>query len=353
MNYSELLRMIDVIATEKKIDRAIIIEALELALASAYKKHSNLPNVRVKVDDQTGEFHIYSFKTVVEEVTNENLEISLEDAKKQVPNIELEETIEKEVDSSDFGRVAAGTAKQVVIQKIKEAEKLSIMEEFKDKQDELMVGIVSREDERNYYIDLGRAHGVLPKSEIIPGEKIEMGSSIKVYVTKLDLNPKGPLILLSRAHYGYLKRLLELEIPEITDGIVILYSVAREAGSRSKIAVYSENNNVDPIGACIGERGSRIARIINELNGEKIDIVEYNKDAQIFIQNALSPAKNVSVFITDLKKQEALAVVDEENLSLAIGKKGQNVKLAARLTRYKIDVKSVSQAKEEGLIVNE
>ena len=215
----------------------------------------------------------------------------------------------------------------------------------------MVVGNVAMEDVRNYYIDLGRTQGILPKTEIIPGETIKMGSSIKVYISKVENNSKGPLILLSRSHYGFVKRLFELEIPEINEGIILVYSVARDAGNRTKIAVYSENPNVDPVGACIGERGSRISRIIDELNGEKIDVVPYDADDARFIENALSPARNLHVFVTDDKKKEALVVVDNENLSLAIGKKGLNVRLAARLTHYKIDVKTYEQAKELGISI--
>ena len=205
------------------------------------------------------------------------------------------------------------------------------------------------EDERNYYIDLGRTQGILSKNEIIPGETIAMGSSIKVYITKVENNSKGPLILLSRTHYGFIKRLFELEIPEINEGIILVYSVARDAGNRTKIAVYSEDPNVDPIGSCIGERGSRIANILKELSGEKVDVVAYDKDPVVFIEHALAPAKNLHVFVTDEEKKEAYVIVDDDNLSLAIGKKGSNVRLAARLTHYKIDVKSYDQAREDGI----
>ena len=243
---------------------------------------------------------------------------------------------------TDFGRVAAGTAKQVVVQRIKEAEKELIIKELGDKQDELVVGTLSREDTKTYYVDLGKTFGLLPKDEIIPGEKLEMGSQVKCYVSKLEIGTKGIFILLSRAHYGFLKRLLELEIPEINDGTVMLYSVAREAGSRSKIAVYSDVDHVDPVGSVIGTGGSRINRVLKQIGREKIDVVLYDKDPVKFIQNALSPAHDVEVFIKDYKKREALAVVNSDNLSLAIGKKGQNVKLASRLTRYKIEVKDIN-----------
>ena len=221
------------------------------------------------------------------------------------------------------------------------------MEEFEDKQDELMMGILSREDEHNYFVDLGRTHGILPKNETIPGEKLEMGSQVRVYISKVDFGPKGPFILLSRTHYGFLKRLLENEIPELEDGTIMLYSVAREAGIRSKISVYTTNPNVDPIGAIIGEKGNRIARILKELNGEKIDVVLYDKDPITFIKNALSPAKNLEVVIEDPKKKEASVIVDDDNLSLAIGKKGQNVKLAARLTHYKLEILKKSEINNE------
>lgn len=337
----EFLTALDSIIKEKGIDKSIVIEAMEQAMVAAFKKKTGNPNGKCTVNPETGEIRLCSFKTVVEEVNDDRIEISLEDARKIVPDINVGETIEKDEELTDFGRVAAGTAKQVVVQRIKEAEKNNITEEFKDKQDELLVGILSREDANNYYVDLGRTHGILPKDEIIPGEKLEMGSSVKVYVSKLDIGTKGVFILLSRKHYGFLKRLLELEIPELSDGSVILYSVAREAGSRSKIAVYSEFSNIDPLGAIIGEKGNRITRVLKQINGEKIDIILYDKDPATFIANALSPAKDIEVRILDEKKKEALAIVNEDNFSLAIGKKGQNVKLASRLTHYKIDVKKV------------
>ena len=340
----EFLKALDHIVEEKGIDRSIVVEAMEQGLAAAYKKNEGIPNVRVEVNPDTGEIKVFKFKNVVEEVQNEKGEISLEDARKIVPDIDVGETIEERLyTDKEFGRVAAGTAKQVVVQRIKEAEKESVNEEFKDCKDELLVGTLEREDQFNYYVNLGRSFGILPKDEIIPGEKLEMGSSIKAYVSKLEIGPKGPFILLSRSHYGYLKRLLELEIPELSDGTIMLYSVAREAGSRSKIAVYWNNPKVEPIGAIIGEKGSRIGRILSGLSGEKIDIVLYDKDPVQFIKNALSPAKNLDVTITDEKKKEVLVLADKDNLSLAIGKKGQNVRLASRLTHYKLNV----QKKEE------
>ena len=380
MNGKEFKAAVQLLVKEKGISEDVIYEAMQLALTSAYKKnYHSLSNVRVNIDSESGDIHVYSFKTVVPDnyeeleewdlleeeensdeekedeekkepfIFDERIHIPLEEARKIVPNIEVGETIEEEVTPKDFGRVAAATAKQVVVQKIREAERNTILNEYQDKQDELVLGIVEMEDARNYYIGLGKTQGILPKTEIIPGETIKMGSNIKVYITKVESNSKGPIILLSRCHYGFVKRLLELEIPEINEGIILVYSVAREAGVRTKVAVYSENAKVDPIGACIGEKGMRIANILKELNGEKIDIIEYSKDSQQFIKNALSPAKDPHVFITDEKKNEALVVVDKENFSLAIGKKGLNVKLASRLTHFKIDVKTYEQAKEEGI----
>lgn len=363
---------------EKGIKEEVIDEALEPALAAAYKKQYKMQNVRVAFDDVTGTFEVYSFKTVVpddyetleEEELNkleemeekgedtegfepffydEKKHIVLEEAKKIVPDIEVGETIENKVTPRDFGRVAAATAKQVIVQKIREAEKHAIVDEYTDKQDELVTGTVEMEDVRNYYIHLGKTQGVLPKTEIIPGESIKMGSTIKSYVTKVEAGSKGALILLSRKHYGFVKRLFELEIPEIHEGIILIYSVAREAGVRTKVAVYSENSNVEAVGSCIGERGSRINPIIEALNGEKVDIVLYENEPARFIENALSPAKNLNVYVTDEKNKEAIVVVDNENLSLAIGKKGLNVRLAARLTHYKLDIKTIEQAKEMGI----
>ncbi len=367
MNGKEFIKAVDSIVKEKGIDREVVFEAMELALATAYKKNFNsLTNSKILIDRNTGDIKVYSYKTVVadeldsdvetddeeesdKEEFNPNYHITLTEARKINKALNIGDTIDTEVTPRDFGRVAASTAKQVIIQKIREAERNSIMEEYGDKQDELLVGTVALEDVDNYFIDLGRSNGILPKKECIPSEKIEMGKQIKVYVSKVESSGKGLFILLSRCHYGFLKRLFELEIPEINDGSVLVYSVARDAGSRSKVAVYSENSNIDPIGSCIGEKRSRITRIIDELAGEKIDLVKYDKDPQVFIANALAPAKNLHVVITDPKKQEAIVVVDDENFSLAIGKKGQNARLASKLTHYKIDIKSVEQAREMGI----
>ena len=345
----EFIKAVDAIVAEKGIDKNIIIEAMEAGMANAYKKNTGLTNVKAKVNPETGQIKLYTYKIVVPEVIDEETQISLEDAKKIVDDIQIDETIDTEVKiiPEEFGRVAVLSAKQIIVQKVKEAEKNLVNDEFKDKQDEILIGTLSREDSKNYYVDLGRAHGVLPKDEIIPGEKLVMGSSIKVYVSKIEFGTKGVFILLSRSHYGFVKRLLENEIPELSDGTVILYSVARDAGNRSKIAVYTEYDKVDPVGAIIGEKGSRINRVLNQLNGEKIDVILYDKDPVKFIQNSLSPAKDVEVKIVDEKNKEALAIVNDENSSLAIGKKGQNVKLASRLTKYKITIKKAGELDEE------
>ena len=364
----EFLKALNAITEDKGISKDLIIDAMKRALATAYKKnYDSKTNVRVDFDETTGEFKVISYYVVVEDYIeptykineegkeveippeiNPDAQMLLEDAKELVPNIQIGETIEKEVTPKDFGRVAAGAAKQVVTQRIREAEKEAVVAEFGNKQDEMLVGLLAMEDQRNYYVDFGRARGILPKSEMIPGEEVKMGSSIKVYVTKVEAGTKGPLILLSRRHFGFVKRLFESEIPELADGSIILYGVAREAGVRSKVAVYSTNDKIDPIGACIGARGSRIASILKELNGEKVDLVKYSADPAEFIKSAMSPAKDVIVSIKDEAKKEALAVVNNDSLSLAIGKKGINIKLASKLTKYKIEVKTMEQIQEEG-----
>lgn len=353
MNSKEFIKAVDAIVKEKNIDREYVFEAMELALATAYKKNfDSLTNSKIFIDRKTGDIKVYSYLTVVDDDAEDpdlDTEITLSEARKINKTLNVGDTIDTEVTPKDFGRVAASTAKQVIIQKMREAERNAIMDEFGDKQDELLVGKVALEDVDNYFIDLGRTNGILPKKECIPGEKIEMGKQIKVYVSKVDNSGKGLFILLSRNHYGFLKRLFELEIPELSDGTILLYSVAREAGVRSKVAVYSEYSNIDPIGCCIGEKGSRIARILNEVHGEKIDVVKYDKDPAIFIANALSPAKDLHVIITDPKKQEAIVVADGDNFSLAIGKKGLNARLASKLTHYKIDIKNKEQASEMGI----
>ena len=364
----EFLKALNLVTEEKGISKDLIIDAMKQALMTAYKKnYDSRTNVRVDFDELTGKFKVISYYVVVDDYIdstyetdeegneveipteiNPDAQMLLEEAKEIDPDIKVGDTIEKEVTPHDFGRVAAGAAKQVVTQRIREAEKESIVSEFGDKQDEMLVGMLAMEDQRNYYVDLGRARGILPKSEMIPGEVVKMGSSIKVYVTKVEAGTKGPLILLSRKHYGFVKRLFESEIPELADGTVILYQVAREPGIRSKVAVYSTNDKIDAIGACIGARGSRIGNILRELNGEKVDLVKYSNDPAEFIKNAMAPAKDVIVSIKDEEKKEALAIVTEDNLKLAIGRKAINVRLASKLTRYKIEVKTMEDIQKEG-----
>ena len=364
----EFLKALNLVTEEKGISKDLIIEAMKQALMTAYKKnYDSRTNVRVDFDELTGKFKVISYYVVVDDYIdstyetdeegneveippeiNPDAQMLLEEAKEIDPDIKVGDTIEKEVTPHDFGRVAAGAAKQVVTQRIREAEKESIVNEFGDKQDEMLVGMLAMEDQRNYYVDFGRTRGILPKSEMIPGETVKMGSQIKVYVTKVEAGTKGPLILLSRKHYGFVKRLFESEIPELADGTVILYQVAREPGVRSKVAVYSTNDKIDPIGACIGARGSRIGNILKELNGEKVDLVKYSNDPAEFIKNAMAPAKDVIVSIKDEENKEALAIVNEDNLKLAIGRKAINVRLASKLTRYKIEVKTMEDIQKEG-----
>ena len=364
----EFLKALNLVTEEKGISKDLIIEAMKQALMTAYKKnYDSRTNVRVDFDELTGKFKVISYYVVVDDYIdstyetdeegneveippeiNPDAQMLLEEAKEIDPDIKVGDTIEKEVTPHDFGRVAAGAAKQVVTQRIREAEKESIVNEFGDKQDEMLVGMLAMEDQRNYYVDFGRTRGILPKSEMITGETVKIGSQIKVYVTKVEAGTKGPLILLSRKHYGFVKRLFESEIPELADGTVILYQVAREPGVRSKVAVYSTNDKIDPIGTCIGARGSRIGNILKELNGEKVDLVKYSNDPAEFIKNAMAPAKDVIVSIKDEEKKEALAIVNEDNLKLAIGRKAINVRLASKLTRYKIEVKTMEDIQKEG-----
>jgi len=332
---------------EKGISPEILFDAVEAALISAYKRNfSSAQNVRVSMDRATGEIHVYARKTVVEEVTDPRLEMSLEEARKIDPRYEVNDVVEIEVTPKNFGRIAAQTAKQVVVQRIREAERGIIYEEFSNRESDILTGIVQRIEGKNVYIDLGRAEAILAPSEQIPGEVYHHGDRIKVYIVEVKKTTKGPQILVSRTHPGLLKRLFELEVPEIHDGIVEIKSVAREPGSRSKIAVYSRDEDVDPVGACVGHKGMRVQTIVNELKGEKIDIVKWSPDPAKYIANALSPAKVISVEINEAEKISKVIVPDYQ-LSLAIGKEGQNARLAAKLTGWKIDIKSESQVQAE------
>ncbi len=350
MNPKEFKKALDLIVAEKKLDASVVVDAMNAALATAYKKNYNEPaDIRSKIDLDTGQIRVYKVLTVMndDDIEDDVTQISVEDAKQIDSSYEIGDEIVNEVETEDFDRVAVGVAKQVVLQKIREAERELIMADFADKESEIMVGFVAMEDVKNYYIDLGKTRGILPKSEIIPDEKIEMGSSIKVYISKIESTPKGPFILLSRKHTGFIKKLFELEIPEFADGTLIINGIAREAGVRTKVAVSSTNSKIDAIGSCIGEKGRRIGNIIKELGGEKVDLVLYSDDAEEYIAHALSPAKNLSISIEDEKEKTALVIADNENLSLAIGKKGINIKLASRLTRYKINVKTISDINKE------
>jgi len=346
---SEILNAIARLEEEKGISREILIEAIEAALVSAYKRNFNqAQNVRTNFNVETGTMHVYARKEVVEEVKDDRFEISLEEARKIDPNYELGDIVEVEVTPRNFGRIAAQTAKQVVTQRVREAERGIIYNEFVDREDDIMTGIVQRKDPRFVYVNLGRAEGLLPASEQMPNEQYVHNERLKVYITKVEKTTKGPQIFVSRTHPNLLKRLFELEVPEIFDGLVEIKSVAREAGDRSKISVHSDNPDIDPVGSCVGPKGIRVQAVVNELKGEKIDIVKWSKDPVEFIANALSPAKVLDVILNEEEKSSTVIVPDYQ-LSLAIGKRGQNARLAAKLTGWKIDIKSESDARKLGI----
>lgn len=335
------------IESTKGISKDILLEAIEAALISSYKRNFNTAqNVRVDINKLTGLIRVYARKTVTEEVLDPRLEISVEAAHDISPNYQLTDIVEIEVTPRDFGRIAAQTAKQVVTQRIREAERGLIYTAFIEKEDDIVTGIVQRQDTRNIYVDLGKVEAVLPLNELMPTEKFKHGDRIKAYITKVENTTKGPQIFLSRTHPGLLKRLFELEVPEIFDGVVEIRSVAREAGFRSKIAVHSRNLEVDPVGSCVGPKGIRVQTIVNELRGEKIDIVRWSDSVEEYVANALSPSKVVEVNVYENEKMTRVIVPDYQ-LSLAIGIKGQNARLAAKLTGWKIDIKSETQAEQE------
>jgi N utilization substance protein A len=343
---AEFIEALGQLEKEKGISKDILIEAIEAALISGYKRNFNsAQNVRVDINRETGEVKVFARKTVVEEVMDPRLEISLDAAQEINPNFQLEDIVEIEVTPADFGRIAAQTAKQVVTQRIREAERTAIYRDFLDREAEIINGIVQRADNRYYYVDLGRVEGLLPHSETMPGERFKHGDRVKTYITKVEKSTKGPQIFLSRTHPGLLKRLFELEVPEIYDGTVEIRAIAREAGQRSKVAVYSHNPDVDPVGACVGHRGARVQNVVAELKGEKIDIIRWSDDTAELIANALSPSKVISVSIFEEEKM-ARVIVPDHQLSLAIGKEGQNARLAAKLTNWKIDIKSESEARK-------
>ena len=340
---AEFMQAFEQLGREKGIAPEVLFDAIEAALISAYKRNfGSAQNVRVSLDRVTGEIHVFARKNVVEEEKDSRLELSLADAQKLDLRYELDDIVEIEVTPKNFGRIAAQTAKQVVVQRIREAERGIIYEEFSNRESDIVTGIVQRIEQKNVYIDLGKAEAILGTSEQIPGEPYRHGDRLKTYIVEVKKTTKGPQILVSRTHPGLLKRLFELEVPEIHDGVVELKSVAREPGLRSKISVHSRDEDVDPVGACVGHKGMRVQTIVNELRGEKIDIVKWNVDPAKYIANALSPAKVVSVEVNEIEKISKVIVPDYQ-LSLAIGKEGQNARLAAKLTGWKIDIKSESQ----------
>ena len=342
----ELLSAIEYLSKEKGVTADVICDSLEAVLITAYKKeYDGNPNDTVRLDRLTGDYSIVSPKTVVAEVADEENEISLEDARAIDKGYEEGDEILVDVTPKNFGRIAAQAAKQVMIQRLREAERNIVYDEFYGRTDDIITGIIQRIEQKNVYIDLGKAEAVLPYSEQIPTEEYTVGQRIKCYVVEVRNSPKGAQIQLSRTHPGLLKRLFELEVPEIYDGVVELHSVAREPGKRSKIAVYSRDPNVDCVGACVGPKGARVQNIVMELQNEKIDIVKWDEDPAVYIANALSPAQVVSVTIDEGAKSSVVVVPDYQ-LSLAIGKAGQNARLAAKLTNWKIDIKSESQAED-------
>ena len=337
------------LAKEKGVDEDFLFDAIEAALISAYKRNfGSAQNVRVVLDRHTGAYHVYAIKTVVDEVFDDVQEISLAQARTINEDYEEGDTIEIEVTPANFGRIAAQAAKQVVVQRVREAERGIIYEEFMSREGDIVNGLVSRVENRNVFIDLGKTEAILMPAEQIAGETYEHGDQIKAYIVEVKRTSRGPQIVVSRTHPGLLKRLFELEVPEIQEGIVEIKSVAREPGMRSKIAVWSREEDVDPVGSCVGHKGLRVQAIVEELGSEKIDIVKWNEDSAKFIANALSPAKVVSVAVNEDEKVSRVVVPDYQ-LSLAIGKEGQNARLAAKLTGWKIDIKSETQAKDDVL----
>ncbi len=347
----EFIGALKEIVKDKGISEDLLFTTIEDALVAAYKKNyagptSSAQNVKVTIDRETGEIHVYSQKVVVEEVFDNVTEIGLEEAQEIKPTYDLDDVVDFEVTPKNFGRVAAQLAKGVVTQRIREAERSIIYGEYKEKEYDIITGTVLREDKGNVFVNIGKLETAIGPNEQIPREKYKFNEKIKLYVVEVKNTSKGAQIIVSRTHPGLVKRLFELEVPEIYEGVVEIKSISREAGSRSKIAVVSHDENVDPMGACVGPKGARVQNIVNELKGEKIDIIKWSKNPEEFIENSLSPAKVLSVTV-DEDKKSAKVIVDDSQLSLAIGKEGQNVRLAAKLTNWKIDIKSKSQAEAE------
>ena len=348
MNH-EFMEALDELEKDRGIDKDILIDTIEQALLTAYKKNfGSAQNVRVEVDRVKGDVRVFSQRVVVDEsdLYDTFLEIELKDAREISPNYELGDIIENEVTPKDFGRIAAQTAKQVVVQRIREAEREIVYNEFMDKENEIVTGEVARVNKNIVYVNLGRIEAIMTQAEQIPGEHYQAGQKIKVYILEVKKTNKGPQIVVSRSHPGLVKRLFEFEVPEIFEGIVQIKSVSREAGSRTKMAVKSIDEKIDPIGACVGPKGSRVKNIVDELGDEKIDIIKYSDDPAEYISASLSPSKVEKVEVNEEEKS-ALVVVPDYQLSLAIGKEGQNARLAAKLTNWKIDIKSESQAKQD------
>jgi len=345
----EFMQAFKELGAERGISPEILFDAIEAALNAAYRRNfSSYQNVRISLDRVTGEYHVYSIKTVVEQVENPVEEIVLSEAQAINPDYQVDDKLEIEVTPANFGRVAAQTAKQVVVQKIREAERGNIYDEFSNRASDIVTGTVQLVENGNVFVNLGKTEALLDAKEQMAGDDYKIGMRIKAYITEVRKTNKGPQILLSRTHPGLLKRLFELEVPEIHEGIVEIKSVAREPGMRSKIAVYSREEGVDPVGSCVGHKGMRVQAIVEELRNEKIDIVKWNADSASYIANALSPAKVISVAVNEEEKVSRVVVPDYQ-LSLAIGKEGQNARLAAKLTGWKIDIKSESQAADDEL----
>lgn len=347
----EFIDALEQLEEEKHIEKGVLLEAIESALLAAYRRNYsttgniNVDNVRVDIDSETGDISVLSRLEVVEEVMDENREISLDDAREIDARYEIGDAIEFSVTPEDFGRIAAQTAKQVVVQRIREAERSKVYDDFKNRLYEIVTGVVHRKSGATLFVDLGHTEAILPPREQVPGERFEVNDRLKAYIMDVKHSLKGPQIYLSRSHPGLVKKLFELEVPELTDGTVEIKAIAREAGSRTKMTVYTEFENVDPVGSCVGNRGSRVQSVVNELDGEKIDVIPWSDEPEELIANVLSPAKVEDVFIVSDSDEEkaALVVVPDYQLSLAIGKEGQNVRLAAKVSGWKIDIKSHSQ----------
>jgi N utilization substance protein A len=343
---AELIQALDQLEKEKGIDKGVLIEAIEAALVSAYKRNfGSTQNVKITIDPENGDVKVFALKKVTSVPENDSGEISLEDAKKLDSKYEENDIAEIEVTPRKFGRIAAQTAKQVVMQRIREAERSIIYDEFYNKEGDIVTGIIQRSDRKNVIVDLGKTEAVMTPSEQIAGEEYRYNDRIKTYITEVKKTTKGPQVMISRTHPGLVKRLFELEVPEIHDGTVEIKSISREAGSRTKIAVYSKDQNVDPVGACVGQKGTRVQAIVDELRGEKIDIIKWSSNIEEYISSSLSPAKVIRVDINE-EERSARVIVPDFQLSLAIGKEGQNARLAAKLTGWKIDIKSESQLRE-------